>query len=185
MKSKDLAILLSVSLTATAAGMRSAQPLVFSSSPWSLYVIGACLLLWVIFIPAVIYTRMPIYVSLFFDGLAAGLYEYLISFNTADNGWFFPACPAPHGAGDRGSDFVRLPDPQGFLRLSDDRSLLFCGGGDPLRGNRAFHPELFISPAGPLLGGPGSGHLRSDRHRPADDSLPFPTAHAVRRRLHF
>lgn len=88
-KSKDLAILLSVSLTATAAVCGLLNLFVFSSSPWSLYVIGACLLLWVIFIPAVIYTRMPIYVSLFFDGLAAGLYEYLISFNTADNGWFF------------------------------------------------------------------------------------------------
>ena len=88
-KSKDLAILLSVSLTATAAVCGLLNLFVFSSSPWSLYVIGACLLLWVIFIPAVIYTRMPIYVSLFFDGLAAGLYEYLISFNTADNGWLF------------------------------------------------------------------------------------------------
>ena len=88
-KSKDLAILLSVSLTATAAVCGLLNLFVFSSSPWSLYVIGACLLLWVIFAPAVIYTRMPIYVSLFFDGLAAGLYEYLISFNTADNGWFF------------------------------------------------------------------------------------------------
>lgn len=88
-KSKDLAILLSVSLTATAAVCGLLNLFVFSSSPWSLYVIGACLLLWVIFIPAVIYTRMPIYVSLFFDGLAAGLYEYLISFNTADNSWFF------------------------------------------------------------------------------------------------
>ena len=88
-KSKDLAILLSVSLTATAAVCGLLNLFVFSSSPWSLYVIRACLLLWVIFIPAVIYTRMPIYVSLFFDGLAAGLYEYLISFNTADNSWFF------------------------------------------------------------------------------------------------
>lgn len=88
-KSKDLAILLSVSLTATAAVCGLLNLFVFSSSPWSLYVIGACLLLWVIFIPAVIYTRIPIYVSLFFDGLAAGLYEYLISFNTADNSWFF------------------------------------------------------------------------------------------------
>ena len=49
-KSKDLAILLSVSLTATAAVCGLLNLLVFSSSPWSLYVIGACLLLWVLFI---------------------------------------------------------------------------------------------------------------------------------------
>lgn len=88
-KSKDLAILLSVSLTATAAVCGLLNLLVFSSSPWSLYVIGACLLLWVLFIPAVIYTRMSLYASLLLDGLAAGLYQYLISFNTAEQGWFF------------------------------------------------------------------------------------------------
>ena len=88
-KSKDLAILLSVSLTATAAVCGLLNLFVFSSSPWSLYVIGACLFFFNDSAPAEIYTRMPIYVSLFFDGLAAGLYEYLISFNTADNGWFF------------------------------------------------------------------------------------------------
>ena len=88
-KRKDLAILLSVSLTAAAAVCGLLNLLVFSSSLWSLYVIGACLLLWVIFIPAVIYTRLPIYVSLLFDGLAAGLYEYLIGFNTPDHDWFF------------------------------------------------------------------------------------------------
>ena len=88
-KSKDLAILLSVSLTATAAVCGLLNLFVFSSSPWSLYVIGACLFFFNDTAPTEIYTRMPIYVSLFFDGLAAGLYEYLISFNTADNGWFF------------------------------------------------------------------------------------------------
>ena len=88
-KRKDLAILLSVSLTAAAAVCGLLNLLVFSSSLWSLYVIGACRLLWVIFIPAVIYTRLPIYVSLLFDGLAAGLYEYLIGFNTPDHDWFF------------------------------------------------------------------------------------------------
>ena len=72
-KSKDLAILLSVSLTATAAVCGLLNLLVFSSSPWSLYVIGACLLLWVLFIPAVIYTRMSLYASLLLDGLAAGV----------------------------------------------------------------------------------------------------------------
>ncbi len=88
-KSKDLALLLSISLTATAAVCGVLNLLVFSRSAWSLYVIGACLVLWVLAIPAVIYTRLPIYCSLLFDGLAIGLYQYLISFNTKSHAWFY------------------------------------------------------------------------------------------------
>ncbi len=40
-------------------------------------------------IPAVIYTKLPIYLSLLFDGLAVMLYQFLISFNTTDHSWFF------------------------------------------------------------------------------------------------
>ncbi len=86
---KDLAILLSVSLSAAAIVCGLLNLLVFSGSLWSLYVIGACVVIWVLAIPAVIYTRLPIYFSLFFDGLAIGVYQYLISFNTADREWFF------------------------------------------------------------------------------------------------
>ena len=35
-----------------------------------------------------IYTKLPIYISLLFDGIAVGIYLYMISFNTADDGWF-------------------------------------------------------------------------------------------------
>ncbi len=88
-KSKDLALLLSISLTATAVVCGSLNLLVFSQSAWSLYVIGACLVLWVLAIPAVIYTRLPIYFCLLFDGLSIGLYQYLISFNTKSHVWFY------------------------------------------------------------------------------------------------
>jgi len=88
-KRKDLAILLSVSLTAASVVCGLLNLLVFSVHAWSLYVIGACLVLWVLAIPAVIYTRLPIYICLLFDGLAIGLYQYLISFNTRSHDWFF------------------------------------------------------------------------------------------------
>lgn len=88
-KSRDLAILLSVSLTAASVVCGLLNLLVFQRSPWSLYVIGACVVIWVLAIPAVIYTKMPIYISLICDGLAIGLYQYLISFNTASHAWFF------------------------------------------------------------------------------------------------
>lgn len=86
---RDLAILLSVSLTAAAVVCGLLNLFVFRGSLWSLYVIGACLLIWVLAIPAVIYTKMPIYVSLLCDGLVIGLYQYMISFNTSSHDWFF------------------------------------------------------------------------------------------------
>ena len=63
--------------------------LVFRQHLWSLYVIGACVLIWVMSIPAEIYTKLPIYLSLLFDGLAVMLYQFLISFNTTEHSWFF------------------------------------------------------------------------------------------------
>ena len=54
----------------------------------SLFIIGACLILFVLIIPAVIYTKLPIYICLLFDGIAVGIYLYMISFNTANNRWF-------------------------------------------------------------------------------------------------
>ncbi|MBQ7839986.1 MAG: hypothetical protein IJ390_05810 [Lachnospiraceae bacterium] len=88
-KRKDLAILLSVSLTTTSLVCALLNLLVFSGSLWSLYVIGACLLIWVLTFPAVVYIKMPIYISLLCDGLAIALYQYMISFNTASHDWFF------------------------------------------------------------------------------------------------
>ena len=86
---KDLAILLSVSLTAAGLCSLLLNLLVFRQHLWSLYVIGACVLIWVMSIPAVIYTKLPIYLSLLFDGLAVMLYQFLIGFNTTDHSWFF------------------------------------------------------------------------------------------------
>lgn len=88
-KSKDLAILLSVSLTAASVVCALLNLLVFQGSAWSLYAIGACVVLWVLAIPAIIYTKLPIYLCLILDGLAIGLYQYLISFNTQSHDWFY------------------------------------------------------------------------------------------------
>ena len=79
-KSRDLAILLSVSLIATAAVSALLNLLVFSSGLWSLYVLA---------LPAVIYSRLPIYGYLLCDGIAIALYQYMISFNTASHRWFY------------------------------------------------------------------------------------------------
>ncbi len=87
-KKKDLAILTSVVLTATSLCCLLLNIFVFSGTHWSLFIIGACLLLFVIIFPAVIYTKLPVYISLAFDGAATGFYLYMITFNTANDRWF-------------------------------------------------------------------------------------------------
>lgn len=87
-KRKDLAVLSTIVLTATSLCCFLLNAIVFSQSPWSLFIIGACLLLFVVLIPVLLYTRLPIYISLLFDGIATGFYLYMITFNTSSDRWF-------------------------------------------------------------------------------------------------
>ena len=87
-KRKDFGIVTSIVLSATSLSCLLLNLFVFSGSLWSLFIIGACLVLFVLVFPAVIYTKLPIYISLLFDGVAVGIYLYLIAFNTAGNKWF-------------------------------------------------------------------------------------------------
>lgn len=88
-KRKDLAILLSIVLVATAICCSLLNLLVFTGSSWSLSIIGACLVLFVFAIPAVIYTKLPIYCSLLFDGIVVAVYLYLLTFITLSTHWFW------------------------------------------------------------------------------------------------
>lgn len=88
-KRKDLGILLSVVLSATAISCGLLNLLVFTQNRWSLLIIGICILLFVLAVPAVIYTKLPIYLSLLFDGIAVGLYLFMIASLTPSDRWFF------------------------------------------------------------------------------------------------
>lgn len=88
-KKMDWAILWSVVCGATAITCGLLNFLVFNQSLWSLLVIGICIILWVAAVPLIIYTRLPIYVSLLADGVAIGLYLYMITYLTASDEWFF------------------------------------------------------------------------------------------------
>ena len=76
---KDMAILLSVICIFTASVCGIMNLFVFKNSPWSLAVIGVCVVLWVMFIPVVIYTGQSIYLSVLYDGGAVGLFLYMIA----------------------------------------------------------------------------------------------------------
>ena len=86
---KDLGILTTSILGATAVACGLLNLLVFNGVAWSQAVIGACLLVWVMMIPLVIDSHQPIYLSLLFDGVAAGLYLFMLSFLTSDQGWMW------------------------------------------------------------------------------------------------
>ncbi|HJC23463.1 MAG TPA: hypothetical protein H9761_07135 [Candidatus Eisenbergiella merdavium] len=93
-KNRDVILLYSLTLIAASLSCGLLNLLVFNSTAWSLYIIGACVILWVVAIPIFMYTRLSIYFSLLLDGLAVSLYEYLITFNTPTVEWFvFLALP--------------------------------------------------------------------------------------------
>lgn len=85
---KDLGILLAVVLTATGVTSLLLNLLVFSSSLWSLLVIGSCLCLFVFTFPAIFNIKLPVYVVLLSDGVSVMIYLFLITFVTASNDWF-------------------------------------------------------------------------------------------------
>ncbi len=88
-KRKDLGILVTIVLSAAAIGCALLNLFVFTGSLWSLLIIGICIILFVLSIPAVIYTKQPIYLSLLLDGIAIGVYLYMITFLTASARWFW------------------------------------------------------------------------------------------------
>lgn len=88
-KRKDLAVLLSVVMLTTGITCFLLNLFVLKQALWSLPIIGICAIIWVFAIPAVIYTKLPVYLSILFDGLITGFYLYLLTFLTASNDWFY------------------------------------------------------------------------------------------------
>ncbi len=85
---KDLGILMSMIVLATAATCGFLNIFVFKGVPWSLTVIGACVILWVIMIPVAIYRKQSIYLSLLLDGMSVVVYLQLLTFLTGSKAWF-------------------------------------------------------------------------------------------------
>lgn len=88
-KRKDMAFLLTVVAVATAVVIGLLNFLVYPAKPWSLAIIGGCVLIWVILIPVVIYTSQTVYASAFLDGVAIGIYLYLLTFLVGSKEWFW------------------------------------------------------------------------------------------------
>lgn len=55
---------------------------------WSVYIIGACIMLWLCIVPALAFRKLPYYVHLLLDGAAVSIYIYLISLQFPGSDWF-------------------------------------------------------------------------------------------------
>lgn len=86
--SSDWAILLSTVLASTAVACGLLNFLVFNGNPWSIPIIGFCILLWVYAIPFFIYTKLPMYAAFLFDGFITGIYLYMLTYITKTDEWF-------------------------------------------------------------------------------------------------
>lgn len=86
---KELALLLSV-LLASVAVCCGVLNLFFlhSGRPWSLYVIGAAVMLWIWLVPPLLVRGMPLWLRLAFDACAVGVYVYLISIDLHGLDWY-------------------------------------------------------------------------------------------------
>lgn len=87
-KRKDFGVLLSAIFLATAVTCGILNLFVFTGSHWSLAVIGICVVLWVMLIPAVFFPQQSVYFSLLLDGGAIAAYLYLLTFLTKSSQWF-------------------------------------------------------------------------------------------------
>lgn len=88
-KRKDLGILISMIILATAAICGILNALVFQDTLWSLTVLGSCVILWVFLEPFMFRTGQSVYLTLLYDGAAVVFLLYMITFLISDDSWFY------------------------------------------------------------------------------------------------
>jgi hypothetical protein len=87
-KRRDLGLLISIILGGIATSALLLNLFVFREGWWSLLIIGVCVILFFLALPAFILTKTPLYIRLLFNALTAGLYLFFISLITPDAKWF-------------------------------------------------------------------------------------------------
>lgn len=86
---KDVWLLITVIAVMTAVTCVVLNILVYDSYPWSVSIVGACALLWVMLIPATVPLKFPVYIYLFWDGVMLSVYLYMLTYMTRDEVWFW------------------------------------------------------------------------------------------------
>jgi hypothetical protein len=85
---RDLGLLISIILGGIAIAALLLNLFVFADGWWSLLIIGFCVILFFLTLPAFILRKTPVYISLLFDAGAVALYLFFISLITPSAVWF-------------------------------------------------------------------------------------------------
>lgn len=86
-KRRDVGIVISIFLIATAVTCGLLNLLVFDRVAWSPTVMGVCGFVWATLFPIILYGKLPVYVYILFDGFMAGVSIMMINIMTLDDRW--------------------------------------------------------------------------------------------------
>ncbi|MEG1658590.1 MAG: DUF6320 domain-containing protein [Oscillibacter sp.] len=84
----ELALILTAMLASVAICSGVLNLILRTARPWSLYVIGAAVMLWIWFVLPLLFRRLPAFLGLTMDIGAIGIYVYLISIDLNGATWF-------------------------------------------------------------------------------------------------
>jgi len=87
-RNNGLVILITVFVCSTAAGCILLNLLLFTGSLWSLNIIGACIFIWLFFIPAMISRKLHTPAVLALDGCGVGIYCWIIALQFHGQRWY-------------------------------------------------------------------------------------------------
>ena len=85
---QELSILITAMLACVAVCCGVLNIFLQSERVWSLYVIGAAVMLWIWLVPPLLFRGMPLWVRLGLDACAVGVYVYLISIDLHGLRWY-------------------------------------------------------------------------------------------------
>lgn len=85
---RELALLLTVLFLSVSASCGLLNLVFYPERSWSLYLIGAAVMLWIWLVPPLLKRKMPLAVRLLLDMSAVGIYVYCIAVDLDGMGWF-------------------------------------------------------------------------------------------------
>ena len=89
MKKHDIGLWLTLVFGSTALACGILNLFVFDHNYWSIPVIGACVIMWILFCPRMFFPQIPIYLNLIASSVSVIFYEFSITFMTDYDDWFF------------------------------------------------------------------------------------------------
>lgn len=85
---KETALLLTIILSAPSVGCAIMNFLIFGKKFWSLYVIGACIIIWTFIVPPLLFKKLPNIIYIILDDIVVIGYIYIFVLQFGNKGWF-------------------------------------------------------------------------------------------------